>query len=353
MSARQLTKTHFYHQNSMKTPTRFVAQLTTEELETLETTFKAHSSHSARIRAHAILLSNRQFSIDQIAEIFNVHRNTVVEWFDRWQEDRSVEDVSGRGRKSKLNEEEQTEALKILDQNPQSSRQALAQIEQQINRTISRDTLRRIAKERKRSWKRVRHSKRNQRAEPDFQASKAELEALESEAQESGEFEVAYSDEAGFALGTVIPYAWQEAGKTIELPAKNGSERLNVFGIFNRRNELYSMIFEGTINSEIVIACIDDYCRSLSKPTLLVIDGASIHVSEQFESQLKRWEEQDLFIYLLPGYSPELNLIEILWRMIKYYWLPLSAYQSFKLLSKYLAEVLSQVGSKYQINFAH
>ncbi len=176
---------------------------------------------------------------------------------------------------------------------------------------------------------------------------------METEAKETGEFDVAYSDEAGFALGTIVPYAWQPVGETIELPAKDGSERLNVFGIFNRQNELYSMVFEGTVTSEIVVACPDDYSLNLAKPTLLVIDGASIHVSKEFVARLNVWEERDLFIYLLPGYSPELNLIEILWRMIKYHWLPLTAYQSFKLLSKHLTEVLSQVGSKYQINFAH
>ncbi|HEX9005038.1 MAG TPA: IS630 family transposase [Blastocatellia bacterium] len=337
----------------MKTPTRFVLPLTTEEREILETTFKTHSSHSARIRAHAILLSDRQFSIDEIAEIFNVHRNTVVEWFERWQKERSVEDISGRGRKPKLDEEEQKEVIEILDQHPQSSRQALGKIEQQMGQTISRDTLRRIAKKQKRSWKRVRLSKRSKRDEADFQASKTELEVLETEAQETGEFDVAYSDEAGFALGTVIPYAWQEVGETIELPAKDDSDRLNVFGIFTRQNKLYSMVFEGTITSEIVVACIDGYSLGLVKPTLLIIDGASIHVSKEFQARLKVWEERDLFIYLLPGYSPELNIIEILWRMIKYHWLPLAAYQSFKLLSKYLVEVLSQVGSKHQINFAH
>lgn len=336
----------------MKTPTRFVSALTTEEQELLNTIFKTHSSYNARIRAHAILLSDRRFSINQIANIFNVTRNTIAEWFDRWQEERSVEDISGRGRKPKLDEEQQKQALEILDQTPQSSRQALHQIEQQMDKTISSDTLRRIAKKQKKKWKRVRLSKRDQRDEADFQASKAEIEAFETEAQETGEFEVAYSDEAGFALGTVIPYAWQESGKTIELPAKDGSERLNVFGIFTRQNQLYSMVFEGTINSEIVVACLDEYSLGLSKPTLLVIDGASIHVSGEFQSRLKDWEERDLFIYLLPGYSPELNLIEILWRMIKYHWLPIAAYQSFALLSKYLVEVLSQVGSKYRINFA-
>jgi DDE superfamily endonuclease len=33
-----------------------------------------------------------------------------------------------------------------------------------------------------------------------------------------------------------------------------------------------------------------------------------------------------------PSYAPELNLIEILWRCIKYYWLPFSAYTSFQCL---------------------
>jgi transposase len=32
----------------------------------------------------------------------------------------------------------------------------------------------------------------------------------------------------------------------------------------------------------------------------------------------------------VPGLTPELNLIEILWRVIKYKWLPISAYLSFK-----------------------
>jgi transposase len=57
-------------------------------------------------------------------------------------------------------------------------------------------------------------------------------------------------------------------------------------------------------------------------------------------------------VYPLAAYSPELNLIEILWRKIKYEWLPLTAYDSFKTLLRELQKVLAGVGSKYQINFA-
>jgi hypothetical protein len=39
--------------------------------------------------------------------------------------------------------------------------------------------------------------------------------------------------------------------------------------------------------------------------------------------------------------------------MIKYHWLPLEAYESFKALMRSLIQVLKGVGSKYQIDFAH
>ena len=54
----------------------------------------------------------------------------------------------------------------------------------------------------------------------------------------------------------------------------------------------------------------------------------------------------------LPPYCPELNLIEIVWRKLKYEWLPLNAYRSFKNLGRAPNETLRQVGSKYRIAFA-
>src|SRR2546425_6179367 len=55
--------------------------------------------------------------------------------------------------------------------------------------------------------------------------------------------------------------------------------------------------------------------------------------------------------YLTP-YAPELNLIEILWRNIKYTWLPFSAYQCLNTLRDALENILKNFGSKYQITFA-
>ena len=92
--------------------------------------------------------------------------------------------------------------------------------------------------------------------------------------------------------------------------------------------------------------------RLIEKETWVVVDNAPTHSSEEFDDQLDEWERRGLHVFFLPSYCPELNLIELLWRKIKYEWLPVSAYESYKAFVQALDEVLSQVGSKYQITFA-
>ena len=59
-----------------------------------------------------------------------------------------------------------------------------------------------------------------------------------------------------------------------------------------------------------------------------------------------------LKIFWLPTYSPHLNLIEILWRFLKYEWIKVSAYQSRDSLVAYTKNVLDNFGKEYVINFA-
>src|SRR5213593_3623349 len=62
------------------------------------------------------------------------------------------------------------------------------------------------------------------------------------------------------------------------------------------------------------------------------MDNSSIHRSEEFEDYIAQWKKKGLRIKYLIPYAPELNLIEILWRHIKYLWLPFSAYQCMEWL---------------------
>ncbi len=96
--------------------------------------------------------------------------------------------------------------------------------------------------------------------------------------------------------------------------------RIKVVGFMNRKNDLHTYMFEQTIHPGVVIACFDAFCHTIKKKTVVVIDNASIHRSEEFEDHIPSWKKPGLIIKYLSPYSPELNLIEILWRRIKYTW---------------------------------
>ena len=46
------------------------------------------------------------------------------------------------------------------------------------------------------------------------------------------------------------------------------SKRLNVVGLMNRNNNLSAYVFEGSITSAVILACIDDFARQSTKPTV-------------------------------------------------------------------------------------
>lgn len=210
-------------------------------------------------------------------------------------------------------------------------------------------SMKRLAKRGRLRWKRVRKALKSLSDPIAFAKAKRELKALQKQ-EEQGKIDLYYFDEAGFSLDPTVPYAWQEPKSAIELPARRYG-RINVLGFMNRNNDLHPFMFEESVHTGVVIACFDAFCQTVTKKTLVLIDNASIHRSEEFEDRIPDWKKQGLIIKYLPLYSPELNLIEILWRRIKYTWLPFSAYACLNALSEALGDILSQVGSKYQITF--
>ena len=148
-----------------------------------------------------------------------------------------------------------------------------------------------------------------------------------------------------------VPYAWQDNEEIQGLESQQ-SKRLNVLGLLNRNNELESYIFECKINSDIVIKFLDQYVQKIDKLTVVVIDNAPIHTSKAFKEKIVQWRQQKLEIFWLPTYSPQLNSIEILWRFMKYEWIEIEAYSSWKNLTEYVEQVLKSFGDRYVINFA-
>jgi hypothetical protein len=173
-----------------------------------------------------------------------------------------------------------------------------------------------------------------------------------------GAINVYYFDGSGFSTTSSIPYAWQAVGKTREIPCKR-SKRFNVLGFISRDNDAFFHAVEGSVNSARVIEAFDGFAARYAQqygatqaPCIVILDNASIHHSDAVKQRMNDWMRQGVFLHFLPPYSPELNLIEMLWRKIKYEWLPIRSYKNYQAMKEAVLGILNNVGNKYTITFA-
>jgi len=199
------------------------------------------------------------------------------------------------------------------------------------------------------SSKRARLSLKRKRNKVEFELKKEQIESLKR-LEDSGYLDLYFGDESHFGLTPNVPYAWQTKENPILLPAAKG-KFLNVIGLMTRKNKLFFEVLETTYNTDKVISYMDRFVAQTVKKTVVILDNSPIHKSKKFMAKIEEWKEKDVLIFFLPPYSPELNLIEILWRRIKYQWIPFDAYICFQNLKERLSYVLSNFGGKYDIIF--
>ena len=190
---------------------------------------------------------------------------------------------------------------------------------------------------------------KGKRNEEQFRFKQEQIETLKS-LEDSGYIDLYFGDQSHFGLSPNVPYAWQTMDNPILLPAAKGKYQ-NVVGLMTRKNKLYFETLETTFNSDRIISFMNRFVEQAVKKTIVILDNSPIHKSKKFMAKIEQWKEKDVLIYFLPPYSPELNLIEILWRRIKYKWLDFDAYKSFENLKEKLNFVLTNFGTKYDIKF--
>lgn len=170
--------------------------------------------------------------------------------------------------------------------------------------------------------------------------------------EDAGKCQILYVDESGFCLQPYVPYLWQRKGQTVGLPAQAHSRRLSVLGFLSRQGNLCSFPTQEKLTAQFVVERIEVLLLSVSCPTVLVLDNATVHRSKLVQAKRPEWKRKGLRLLFLPPYSPHLNKIEVLWRQVKYRWLCPEAYTDFETLCRSVNDILAQVGAKYQISFA-
>jgi len=135
------------------------------------------------------------------------------------------------------------------------------------------------------------------------------------------------------------------------LPPSSQRPRVHVRGFLKRHPELVSSRIDGQVAAPLSVTGVAPWSQPRTQKTAVFIAKAPRHRAQALITPMPKWVKKGLMVKALPSSAPACTLIEIVWRFMQEYWLPLSAYASFQRVSEAVAEILTRIGTDYTINF--
>jgi transposase len=158
---------------------------------------------------------------------------------------------------------------------------------------------------------------------------------------------VCFVDAAHFVHGPYLGYLWCFVRMLVRGPS--GRKRFNVLGAIDAvTHELTTVCNDTVINAEAVCELLRALAgRYIGLPLTLVLDNARYQRCAVVQQLAKELRIELLF---LPAYSPNLNLIERLWKLVKKEVLSCRYYENFARFKAAILECLEGVEGKHKVS---
>jgi transposase len=162
---------------------------------------------------------------------------------------------------------------------------------------------------------------------------------------ERGQRTVLFVDAAHFVYGPFLGFLWCLV--RLWMPAPSGRKRYNVLAALNGvTHEVIRVANHSYINAESVCALLRQIAAAgLTRPITLVLDNARYQRCRLVQSLAHSLHIELLF---LPSYSPNLNLIERLWKFVKKECLASRPSPDYEAFTQAIDEGLSNLQTKYK-----
>ena len=177
------------------------------------------------------------------------------------------------------------------------------------------------------------------------------LKELEAQ-QREGRIDLYYADESHICTEGYVPYGWQFPDEDVYIACQR-SARMNIFGMINRKNNYKGFATTDSITADKVVEFLDTFSFQVRKNTFVVLDNATVHRNHKVKELRPIWEKRGLFLFYLPPYSPHLNIVETLWRILKGKWIRPKDYASTDTLFYATNRILAAVGKSLFIKYSH
>jgi len=178
------------------------------------------------------------------------------------------------------------------------------------------------------------------KADPDQQKEflEQEMQPRLDEAQ-VGKRVVLFVDAAHFVLAPFLGFLWSVVRVFIQAPS--GRQRFNVLGALNAiTHELITITNDAYINAESVCALLEKIANLyVGIPISIFLDNARYQKCALVREKAR---SLNIELCLLPAYSPNLNLIERMWKFVKKKCLYSKYYEKFPAFKTAISNCLAE-----------
>ena len=277
------------------------------------------------LRNRAIHLRQKGWKYVAISEAVGAHANTVAKWCGAYKKGgRKAVLIQKRGRKEgekrTLNPEQEKEVQRsIRDKCPEQlklpfalwTRQAVGQL---INRLFSINMPIRTVGEYLKRWGYTPQKPLRRAYEQNPKAVQRWLNeqypAIEARAKEE-KAEIHWGDETGLRNNSQYGRSYAPRGKTPAMPFPAKREHISLISTVTNRGKVRFMIYEDSLNADTLIKFLKRLIKDAGRKVFLILDNLPVHHSKP----VKEWLEShmnEIEVFFLPSYSPELNPDEYL-----------------------------------------
>ena len=147
-------------------------------------------------------------------------------------------------------------------------------------------------------------------------------------------------DEATLRLVPVKQRIWAKKGSKPKLPFWFSGKKANIFGALVNGNKMYYEWYE-KLNAHSFIQFLQRFIITLdpNKKYLFILDNAPAHKAKMTPEFIASISE-NIFVEFLPPYSPQLNCIEVCWKILRYEVTSSNFFKSIELLMQGVEEFL-------------
>ena len=343
--------------------------LSQDKKERLIKLLKEDDRHYVREKVLIVLLINDGKTYQQISEFLQIAYTTVAYWAIHGDPDNIDSFCDGRsqGNFRKVTPEYENLLLETIEKDPEeygyefgrwTAARLATYLEKITGIKLSGSQITRILHKKKYVYIWAKYSLEDKQNPLDRQAFKQKISEYLRITQDTPErLQVWFWDESGFSLRVIRRKNWGKKGSRKKITGQRRRGRVNLMGglRYHDKKRLTFVIKKGdsdtfyarikSLNALIIQEWIDrggvaEKFRDSGMKVVIILDNASFHKKKDILLKISS-EMPHIILEFLPAYSPDYNLIELVWHSAKEY-IAQRLFESTEQLQELLCKLLNE-----------